>query len=144
MHRILTICLALLVPALVVGFVALNPPTHNPYDLPETLQPELFSTTSVEVRSEAVVPVAARTRVVVASSDPTVLATTVTALRALGYPSVLTATAPTSGVAVFHRAGFEGEAATIAAALGLSVGSVLLDGTVTDVDDQGDVIVVLG
>jgi hypothetical protein len=140
-HRLLTIVLALFLPALVLGYVVINPPEDNPYDLPQTLVPEgFFPTTSAEVRSEAVVPTAALTRVVIAGADQT----TIDAVRALGYPSVIAATAQVAGVAVYHRPGFEGEAATIAAALDLPMGSVPLTGTITDADDQGDVIVVLG
>lgn len=140
MHRILTIVVALFLPALVIGYVAINPPETSPYDLPETLEPEFLSTTSAEVRSEAVVPTAAFTRVVIAGAD----AATIETVRALGYPSVTSATAQVPGIGVFHRAGFEGEAATIAAALGLPMGSVLLTSAVTDADDQGDVIIVIG
>ncbi len=141
MNRILTIVIALFLPALVIGYVAINPPETSPYDLPETLVPEgYFPTSSVEVRSEAVVPTAAFTRVVLAGAD----ASTVDAVRALGYPTVTSAVAQVPGAAVYHRPGFEGEAATIAAALGLPMGSVALAGTVTDADDQGDVIIVIG
>ena len=140
MNRILTVVLALLMPAAVIGFVVISPPGDNPYDLPQTLIPdELLPSTSVEVRSEAVVPTAAFTRVVVAGGNEAALA----AIRALGYPTVVSATAQVTGVAVYHRPGFEAEAAAIAAALGLPVGSVPLSGTVTDADDQGDVVVVL-
>jgi hypothetical protein len=136
----LTVVLALLMPAAVIGFVVISPPGDNPYDLPQTLIPdELLPTTSAEVRSEAVVPTAAFTRVVVAGGDEA----TLSAIRALGYPTVVAATAQVAGVAVYHRPGFEAEAAAIAAALGLPVGSVPLSGTVTDADDQGDVVVVL-
>ena len=86
---LLTIVLALFLPALVIGYVAINPPEDSPYDLPQTLVPEgFFPSTSAEVRSEAVVPTAAFTRVVIAGAAQA----TLDAVTALGYPTVVSAT----------------------------------------------------
>jgi hypothetical protein len=145
------------VPMMMVGVALYMPQNDNPFSWPATLEPTTVTVQEiraapVEVRSAAIVPGAARTRVVVAAPDPATSNSTVRRLLAAGYPSAVAASAvaasvvqPGSGSAVYFAAGFESEAAGVALALGMTATPVALPPEpITDDDGSGDVIVVLG
>jgi hypothetical protein len=140
------------VPMMMAGLALYMPQNDNPFSWPVTLEPTTVTVQEiraapVEVRSAAIVPGAALTRVVVAAPDPATSISMVRLLLTAGYPSAVAASVvqPGSATAVYFAAGFESEAAGVALALGLTATPVALPPEpITDDDGSGDVIVVLG
>ena len=157
------------IPTMMIGIVLYMPPDDDPFSLPNTLAPTSVTVQEspaievaaggpsvpvalpVDVRSAAIVPGAARTRVVVAALDMATTYSTIDRLLAAGYPSAVAATAvqPVSAPAVYFASGFEAEAAGVALALGITTTPLALapqqiTQQITDDDGGGDVIVVLG
>ena len=140
------------VPMMMVGVALYMPPDDDPFSWSLTLEPTTVTVQEmwaapVEVRSAAIVPGAALTRVVVAAPDLATSISTVRRLLTAGYPSAVAASVvqPGSGSAVYFAAGFESEAAGVALALGMTATPVALPPEpITDDDGSGDVIVVLG
>lgn len=125
-------------------------PRDNPFDLPTTLVVDGIPPTpvapadTVEVRSMAAVPRQATMRVVVAASDASDTDPMITRLDALGYWGVTPAGTDRTEPGVFYREGFEMEAAIVVADLGMTVTPQPLTTPVSDADDVGDVVVIVG